>query len=71
MNRAMLSLAKAERLALDCQGEVARQARIIPSLDGAGIDSGPARDLLRQLEELQATYLADRDRQRRGRARGA
>jgi len=65
MDPAIRMLARAERLVMESEAEVARQWQIVNRLDRATIDSRPARDLLRQLENLRSQHRSSRERLRR------
>lgn len=57
-------LAQAERHVAQGEGHIAKQRAIIANLERDGHDARVARDLLRQLEEMQALHIATRDRLR-------
>ena len=64
MDRALIGdhLAKAERHVDEGHRHVAHQREIVASLERDGNDTTQARALLAQFEELQAMFIADRDR---------
>jgi hypothetical protein len=67
MDRALIEqqLAVAERLVLEAEQNVTRQRERIAQLEGSGFDATMSRDILRQFEQSQAIYIADRERLRR------
>jgi hypothetical protein len=58
-------LAQAEEHVAKGERHVARQRELVAELERDGHDTGPARHLLRQFEELQELHCADRDRLRK------
>lgn len=58
-------LAQAEDHVLQGMQHIAHQREIIAELEGHGHDISTAKAFLHQLEQLQATHLAHRDRLRR------
>jgi hypothetical protein len=66
MDRAMIEghLALAERHIMEGEQRVARQQKLVDRLEHDGHDVGDARALLAQFLELQALFIADRDRLR-------
>jgi hypothetical protein len=59
------SLAHVERQVANVEHDVARQRMVVAGMELCGHDATRATHLLRQFEELQAAYLADRDRLRK------
>jgi len=55
------SLAQAERDVANAKHYVARQQMVVAGLKLCGHDTSRATQFLRQFEELQAAYVADRD----------
>jgi hypothetical protein len=55
-------LAQADRHVAEGKQQVARQREIVAKLERDGHNAAAARDLLRLFEEMQAMYIADRDR---------
>jgi hypothetical protein len=66
MDRARLAehLAQAERHVVLGEAHLQRQRVIVTELERAGADTGEARRLLANLEEMQTLHVADRDRLR-------
>jgi hypothetical protein len=66
MDRAMIQdhLNQAERHIADGERHLSNQRALIAELEHDGHDTSAAKSLLRQFEELQALYVADRDRLR-------
>lgn len=64
MNRVMLlnRLVLAERHVREGETSIARQRAVTDELERGGRDATDAKGLLRQLTEIQAIYVADRDR---------
>jgi hypothetical protein len=57
-------LTRAEQHVTTGERIVARQKAVVAAVDHDGRDTQAARSLLRQLEELLAIFIADRDRLR-------
>jgi hypothetical protein len=57
-------LAQAERHILQGEDHIANQLARIEEAERAGLNAGPAKSLLRTLEESQALHLAERERLR-------
>jgi hypothetical protein len=55
-------LEQVERLVQEGERNVARQRQVVDALDRDGHNTGEAMMLLRQLEDLLAMWIADRDR---------
>jgi hypothetical protein len=55
-------LEQVERLVQEGERNVARQRQVVDALDHDGHNTGEAMMLLRQLEDLLAMWIADRDR---------
>jgi hypothetical protein len=55
-------LAQADRHVAEGKQQVARQREIVAKLERDGHNAAAPRDLLRLFEEMQAMYIADRDR---------
>jgi hypothetical protein len=64
MDRKMIGdhLAQAERRINEGEGHLVQQRNLIAELEGLGHDTAQARALLKQLEQIQALHIADRDR---------
>jgi len=58
-------LAKADRNVREGERDVARQLQVVDDLERNGLDTGEAKELLLQFEEMLATCIADRNRLRR------
>jgi len=58
-------LAKADRNVREGERDVARQLHVVDDLERNGLDTGEAKELLLQVEEMLATCIADRNRLRR------